>query len=79
MIGSLFGGPVLAYGRWNSLIFANIFIIIGSSITLIPSYPSLLIGKIIYGIGVGAFNVFVPKIVNEMSPIEISHISANIF
>ena len=47
LIGALFGGPVLAYGRWNSLIIANICIIFGTCLSLIPLFSFLLIGKFI--------------------------------
>ena len=79
LIGALCGGPVLAFGRWNSLIIANICIIIGSCLSFIPLFPFLLIGKFIYGLGAGAFNVFAPKMISEMAPNEISAPAGSVF
>lgn len=79
LIGALFGGPVLALGRWESLIIANICIIIGTSLSLIPVFSILLIGKFIYGLGAGAFNVFAPKMISEMAPNEINALAGCVF
>lgn len=79
-IGSLFGGPVLAFGRWNSLLLANICIVIGSSLCLIyKNFPLVNIGMFIYGLGAGAFNVFAPKMIGEIAPNEIIGMAGTIF
>jgi len=70
-VGALFGGPVLAIGRWNSILLSNILILLGSGLTLAESFPVLLIGRFIYGLGAGSFNVFCPKMVGETTPNEI--------
>ena len=79
-IGSLFGGPFLAYGRWNSILIANLCIIIGSSLSLIYTiFPLICFGKFIYGLGAGAFNVFAPKMIAEIAPNEINGLAGTIF
>jgi MFS family permease len=70
-IGALFGGPVLAVGRWNSIFLSNILIVTGSGLTLVDNFIVLLIGRFIYGLGAGSFNVFCPKMVGETTPNEI--------
>ena len=59
----------LAYlGRQKCLIIADVTVIVGSVIMLVPNFASLCIGRFIYGTGIG---VYVPKYIVEMAPKEI--------
>lgn len=60
---------------------ANGFLVIGTILMLIEHIESILVGRVIYGIGCGIFSVFVPKfsktllskqaLVNETTPVEL--------
>ena len=70
-IGALFAGPVASIGRWKCLIYTNIIVILGCSLTLIENWPCLCIGRFLYGVAAGSFSVFCPKYVSEVAPVEI--------
>ena len=44
-VGALFGGPVLAIGRWNSILLSNILILIGSGLTLVNNFQIFRVCK----------------------------------
>ena len=48
----------------------NILVIIGCSLTCIQNEYLILIGRFIFGFAAGAFSVFVPSFINELSPTE---------
>jgi MFS transporter, SP family, arabinose:H+ symporter len=70
-IGSLFSGYLAFIGRWSCLLISNAVIVAGAGLTIIPDFGALCTGRFIYGLGVGAFSVFVPKYIAETAPIEI--------
>jgi major inositol transporter-like SP family MFS transporter len=70
-IGSMFSGPVLELGRWKCLMFGNVLCIVAAILSMIPNYPCLIIGRFVYGYAAGAFSVFCPKYISEVSPVEI--------
>ena len=47
-------------------------VIVASVLTLLQDYPSLVIGRFIYGLAAGAYSVYVPKYISEVSPVEVS-------
>ena len=49
----------------------NGIIIVGAGITLVNSFVALMIGRLIYGVGVGGFSVYCPKFIAETAPIEV--------
>ena len=55
------------------IILTNIFVIIGSLISIIEDDKliCLFIGRAIYGLSSGAFAVYCPKYISEVTPIEI--------
>ena len=69
--GALLSGNFTKYGRWTCLIFANVVLIIGVLISVIDQYELLCLGRFIYGLGSGSFNVFGPLFITETAPIEI--------
>ena len=70
-IGALFSGPILEIGRWKCLILGNILCIVAAVISMILNWPCLIIGRFIYGYAAGAFSVFCPKYISEVSPVEV--------
>jgi len=52
------------------MFFANGVLCLGCSICLIPNIWVILVGRLIWGLGSGAFLVFVPKFINETAPTE---------
>jgi hypothetical protein len=39
----------------------NAVVVLGAGLTLIESFPVILIGRFVYGLACGSFSVFVPK------------------
>lgn len=70
-IGAMFSGPFLAIGRWRCLILGHLLCIVAGILSLIMNFPCLLIGRFIYGLAAGAFSVFCPKYIAEVSPVEL--------
>jgi len=80
VFGALFAGPFVAYGRWKCLIICNMFLLVGNSLSLYwKNLPILVIGKFMYGISAGAFNVFCPLMAKEMAPKEVSGPAGSLF
>ncbi len=59
-IGAISIGPFTKYGKKNCIIMANIFVVVGTVITLIQSEIAIICGRFIYGIAAGTFSVLVP-------------------
>ena len=70
-IGALCSGFIASIGRWNCLILANFVLVVGVLLTLISEFSVLCTGRFIYGLAIGSFNVFCPKYIAEVSPIEV--------
>lgn len=70
-VGALFSGPIAYIGRWKCLIFTNIVVLVGVSLTLVNEFWVLCIGRFIYGLAVGSFSIFCPKYIAETAPIEV--------
>jgi MFS family permease len=70
-IGSLVAGPPAEkFGKLKSMHITNILVIIGCALTCIQNEYVILIGRFIFGFAAGAFSVFVPSFINELSPTE---------
>ncbi|XP_078438354.1 D-xylose-proton symporter-like 2 [Wolffia australiana] len=79
--GSLYGaliGSCLAYavtdflGRRRELIFASVLYFLGAILTaLAPSFPLLVVGRLIFGIGIGLAMHAAPMYIAETSPSQI--------
>ncbi len=70
-IGALLSGAIAFIGRWNCIMIANAFLVLGIILCYFQPFYSLCIGRFVYGVSVGAFSVFCPKYIAEVSPIEI--------
>lgn len=60
------------FGRRKSMIFSDIFAIIGTGLTLIKSPNVIVVGRTLVGIAIGINSVVVNIYVNEMTPKKIS-------
>jgi len=52
------------------IFYANAILCLGSAFCLIENIWLILVGRLIFGLGSGAFTVFVPKFINETAPTE---------
>lgn len=70
-IGSIFAGsPAAKFGKLKCIHGTNILLSIGCAITLIKNEYAILFGRFLFGMAAGAFSVFVPSYINELSPNE---------
>lgn len=70
-IGSLTAGPFTKYGKKNCIHFTNLLLVIGCSLTLVKVKEVVAAGRFIFGLTTGAFSVFVPGFINEVTPTEL--------
>lgn len=70
MVGSLFGGPIINYGRRKSILWFSILIYIGAGITLIEHAIAIMVGRFICGIAAGIFNMCNAKAIVETVPVK---------
>jgi len=68
-ISALFAGGLCKYGKLKMIKMANLLMIISVAMTLFDFNMWFLAGaRLIYGLAIGAFSVFVPKFINETTP-----------
>jgi major inositol transporter-like SP family MFS transporter len=70
-VGALGAGPFTKYGKKNCIHINNVLFIIGCSLSLVSNIAALLTGRLIAGVAGGAFSVFVPSFINEITPVEL--------
>ena len=74
-ISALFAGGLCKYGKLKMIKMANLLMIISVAMTLFDFNMWFLAGaRLIYGLAIGAFSVFVPKFINDSTadpPIQI--------
>lgn len=74
-IGAVSGGKLMSIGRRKAQ-FINITIgIIGISITMIWSFPTILLGRFFFGFCTGSFSSTVSRYIEETTP---SHLFENL-
>lgn len=56
------------FGRRKSMIFSDVFAILGTGLTLIKEPNAIIVGRTLIGIAIGINSVVVNIYVNEMSP-----------
>lgn len=71
MISSLCTGLLTKHGKWRLIHIANLFLVIGSTVSQLDSIFALFAGRFLYGMAAGAFTVLVPKFINETAPREL--------
>ena len=73
MFGALIAGPISRIGRWRSIMFCNVLVIIGNILQFFWSnWGMFLAGRAIFGVAAGGFSCVCPKYINEVSPKVIS-------
>jgi len=70
-IGSLTSGPLMKIGKKNCIHLCNAVVILGATLTLVKNLPTVAVGRFLYGLAAGAFSVFVPSFINEITPTEL--------
>ncbi|TFJ81668.1 hypothetical protein NSK_006919 [Nannochloropsis salina CCMP1776] len=72
IIGAMLGGLFASYpndhfGRRKSLLFNNIFFLIGGVLTAIASLDSILVGRFLLGLGTGVESMVAPVLLSEIA------------
>lgn len=70
-IGALFSAPFTKFGKKNCIHFTNILVLIACGLCLVKKLGVVLAGRFLYGVAGGAFSVFVPSFINEVTPVEL--------
>jgi len=70
MFAALGAARFTKYGKWKCIIATNIFVMLATAFCLINNSYVICFGRFLYGMAAGAFTVFVPKYVTEMTPLE---------
>jgi MFS family permease len=70
-IGALSSGPLTRFGKKNCIHMTNGLVILACGIQLIKVYGVVLAGRFLFGLAGGAFSVFVPSFINEVTPTEL--------
>lgn len=68
MMGSIFGGPLITYGRRVCIFGLAAVMVLGVTLTLIESFPTLVIGRFITGFCGGVYQLCNIKAVQETVP-----------
>jgi len=81
LVGTLITGPLAdKFGRRTMILFACIIFIIGiTAILLATSFTTLLLARLLLGIGVGVVAVAVPLYLTEIAPAKIRGRSVTVF
>ena len=73
LVGALSCSSLLFMAKLRLLRLLNLTLVIGVAITLIGKYVWLLcFGRFVWGLALGAFTVVCAKMVDEITPIELS-------
>lgn len=66
--GALFGGSLIKIGRRKATFIGGMLCAIGCLITLKLNFYFLIVGRVIYGLGVGIFCSSCPRLIEENLP-----------
>lgn len=72
LIGSFSGGPLGKFGRRKLLMLSNFFLGAAVAVVNVQAIWSLMVGRFILGMTVGAASVMVPLFISEISPPSLS-------
>jgi MFS family permease len=70
-VGALGSAPFTKYGQKTCIHANNLLVVIACGVCLIKKYEAVLVGRFLYGVCGGAFSVFVPSFINEVTPTEL--------
>ena len=68
MIGSLFGGPLITDGRRRAILFFSVVMCVGVGLTLIQTFATMCLGRLITGFSGGILQMCNIKAVQETFP-----------
>jgi len=68
-VGAFLTGILSYYGRRKWVIIANVLNIIGTIFNAIGLIETIIIGRLISGVGIGIFSVIIPIFIIEISPL----------
>ncbi|CAI2365526.1 unnamed protein product [Moneuplotes crassus] len=71
-IGSFTGGFFTPLGRRPAIMITNVIIVAGVGVTMIFNFYALIIGRILFGYGIGVMTVLTPLFISETSPVEVA-------
>lgn len=74
LIGSVTAGSFIAFGRHRAIILMDIFVLIGSGISLIQTIPTILIRRFIYGFAAGVLTAAMTKCMCETVPLNLASV-----
>ena len=69
-LGCFFGGLIIPIGRRKTILIFNLLSIVGLSLSLILTFPTIIVGKLMFGITAGILSIACPKILDETIPLE---------
>jgi len=70
MTAALGGERFVCYGKRTMILATNGLLLVSIGICMIDNSYVILFGRVLYGMTTGAFTVFIPPLVAEMSPTE---------
>lgn len=70
MLSALFAARFTVFGKWKMIIATNIFVLAATAVCMVDNSYVICFGRFLYGMAAGAFTVFVPKYVTELTPME---------
>lgn len=70
--GAFTGGKITAIGRRKTIIILAVLFIVGSVLSLLLNFYSLIIGRLVIGYASGAISIAAPLFVSETTPPAIS-------
>ena len=70
-LSALFASSFMKYGKRTMFLVMNLFVIVGSCLSLIDNMTVICVGKILYGIAAGGMTVYSPNYISEIAPIEL--------
>lgn len=71
LVGAMFGGSLAVFGHRRIGILLNILLVLGVIMTLFKHLIPILIGRFIYGLTVGCFQVLTPSFITEVTPVSL--------
>jgi MFS family permease len=73
LIGSVFAGSLISYGRHRAIIFMDVLVILGTGISLIMTIPTIIIGRFLSGFAAGVLTAAMTKCIVETIPPNIAN------
>jgi MFS family permease len=69
--GAISAGPFVKYGKKKCIHLTNILLTMGCILCLVKNIYVVSVGRFLFGLSAGAFSVFVPSYINELTPTEL--------